>query len=224
MLSIALLTQHVLYKLQSTGPIKPHEAQYKEALLLLYGLLLSLLSSGVFIAYLLILMNYRQLITPLCQAKWLFNLLLLLAAMAVPGAIDHKILFFSNPTAFDDAVSVNTKAFATLNVASFGTMLSNLLEHSLLFESLNNASLRLYVIAFISFLVAVMLYLRRDKLSVLLAALCLCGLLMEGLTLYSLLASILLLLVQKAQPLLNNRRLFNTAFRLIKWYLNEKNL
>lgn len=181
MLSIALLVDHILYNRKGIG-------------VLFYSLLLSLLSTGVFVAYFIIFFKYRRVIF---SGKWLIaiNLLLLVAIIFVSGSLAHKILFFLDRSTFENADVVTMDALSRLNFSSMQVIVSNLLERGILLESYRDGSSRLFLIAAFGFLVSLLLYLRRDGMSFIITFLFLCGLCMEGLMLYSLFVTVLFLIL-----------------------------
>lgn len=183
MLSIALLVNYIVYG-------------YKSIWVLFYSLLLSLLSTGVFVACFIIFFMYRRVVF---AGKWSIavNLVLLIAIVVVSGSFLHKILFFLDRNTFENADVVTMSAFSKLDFSSIQVIISNLLERSVLLESYRDGSARLYLIIVFGFFVSLQLYLRRDVISLVITFLFLCSLFMEGLMLYSLFVTVFLLIFSK---------------------------
>lgn len=151
MLSIALLVHHIVYS-------------RKNIFWLFYSLLLSLLSTGTFVAYFIIFIIYHRIIL---SKKWsvYIDFILLTFIIVMSGSFMHKILFFLDGNTFDKANAVTMNAFSKLDFSSVKIIISNFLERGILLESYRDGSIRLYLIIVFSSLVGLLLYLRRDKIS-----------------------------------------------------------
>jgi len=196
MLSIALLVDNLSYRMQLQKEGQTLEHNRKEMLLMLYAMVLSLLSTGVFFSYIIIFLAYRKLIVPK-RWKKRFGAFIFLALFAAFGSVTHKFLFFTNPEFYGSATSVSMESFFSLGPDAFNTLFANLLGRSILIESIGTHSARVYFILSLFIIMTVLLILRRDRLSFILMLLSTCGMFMEGLTLYSLLIAALILIGQE---------------------------
>jgi len=196
MFSIALLTQCILFGLDNYKNIKELPGSIRLYCCFFYGILFAFLSSGVLVVYLMLFFCYRKLIIRSERDRWVFNVLFVVSAVAVLGAVVHKVFFFSDTVSFGSANAISMQSFFMLDVSSLSSVFSNLIERGILAEALRKSSLRIYVVTCISLLGVILLCVRRDRLAVLLVVLLVFGLFMEGLIVYSLLMSILLLIAQ----------------------------
>ena len=166
--------------------IKFESARQKKYLF--FSLFLSLLSSGTFLVWVLILYFFRKNIISNKKILKYFNILILFLFIVLLGPILHKILFFINPQLFGSATSVTIDNLLNISFDDFQILFSNIFERSIIYEAIiNNDLIRLGICFIMLFFTSILLFAQRNKLAFILFIFYFFGLLFEGLILYSLL-------------------------------------
>lgn len=181
MLSIYIIVLHIKYNVIS-----------KKVIFL--SLFYSLLSSGVFLFYFLLIYRYKNIfIKNKYVLKYSFFVFSILLLITIPSVL-HKILFFIDPYKFASAKDVTFDALSSIGLTDIQILFYNIFERSMLNEAyLSSDFIRLSILLSI-FLVFLFLFLVfNNKLIYFLFILYLISLLFEGLMAYSLFFSILFL-------------------------------
>lgn len=181
MLSIYILILHIKYNVVSKK-------------LILLSMLYSLLSSGAFLFWFLLVVFYKdKFIKNRYILKYSFFVFLLLFSLAI-GPMMHKILFFIDPHQFGSATSVTYEILSNVSISDIKELFSNIINRSMVIEAYHEKNfIRLYILFFL-FIVFLFLFLViRNRFIYVIFTFFLISLLFEGLMAYSLFFSVLFL-------------------------------
>jgi len=153
----------------------------------------SFLSSGTFLLWLIIIVSYKKKLIKNKKYNKLINLLIMLIVLLLVGPITHKLLFFMNPNKFGGSVNATfLEALAQINI---GVLFTNIFERSLIYEAyIKGNYIRLFITGFELFISFLLVFFTKKVYLLLLFILLLISLLFEGLMIYSLLFSVLVLM------------------------------
>ena len=154
---------------------------------LFFSLILSLLSSGTFLIWLLILYFFRTNIIDNKRILKYLNMLILFLFIILLGPILHKILFFINPQLFGSATSVTIDNLLNISFDDLQILFKNIFERSMIYEAItNNDLLRLSIFFIMLILLSILLFVQKKKSVFIIFVLYFFSLFFEGLILYSL--------------------------------------
>ncbi|WP_128999015.1 hypothetical protein [Malaciobacter molluscorum] len=154
---------------------------------LIFSLLLSLLSSGTFVIWLLTFYFFRKNIISNQKFLKYLNIFSLLLFILLLGPILHKILFFINPELFGDAKSVTIQNLFNIKFKDILILFENIFERSMIYEAVRNNDIIRLTISFIMFIfISTLLFSQKNKLMLLISLFYFFGLFLEGLVIYSL--------------------------------------
>ncbi len=154
---------------------------------LFFSLILSLLSSGTFLIWLLILYFFRTNIIDNKRILKYLNILILFLFIILLGPILHKILFFINPQLFGSATSVTIDNLLNISFDDLQILFKNIFERSMIYEAItNNDLLRLSIFFIMLILLSILLFVQKKKSVFIIFVLYFFSLFFEGLILYSL--------------------------------------
>ena len=152
-----------------------------------FSLILSLLSSGTFLIWLLILYFFRTNIIDNKRILKYLNMLILFLFIILLGPILHKILFFINPQLFGSATSVTIDNLLNISFDDLQILFKNIFERSMIYEAItNNDLLRLSIFFIMLILFSILLFVQKKKSVFIIFVLYFFSLFFEGLILYSL--------------------------------------
>ena len=112
-------------------------------------MLLSLLSSGTFLVWVLILYFFRRNIISNEKILKYLNILIFFLFIVLLGPILHKVLFFINPQLFGSATSVTIDNLLNISFYDFQILFSNIFDRSMIYKNIKNNDLLRLGICFI---------------------------------------------------------------------------
>ncbi|MEA2017650.1 MAG: hypothetical protein U9N59_04310 [Campylobacterota bacterium] len=157
--------------------------------------LYSFLSSGTFLLWLMIVLFYKKTLISSKKYNKFINLSIILLVLLLSGPIAHKLLFFLNQDSFGGVVELSIlDALGLININDLIIIMNNIFERSLIYEAYEtNNYIRLVITGFEVFLSILLFLFTKKVLSLVILLLLTFSLLFEGLMIYSLLFSIVVL-------------------------------
>ena len=171
----------------------------------MYSLALAFLSTGSVVIYMVIFYLYRKKIFRNEMMLITFNVFLLVVVFALSGAFIHKALFFLDQDIYGSATNTSIGNLTAIGFNDILTIIKNIVSRGVLIEAISDKPVRLVVILLFSCFVLFNVFFKAKKLDLLLFVLFVFGFLMEGLTLYCLFSSIIMLSFYKLPRIYKNR-------------------
>lgn len=195
MLSIYILVSHIM--------LFPRTKK-----IILYSALLSFLSTGCFLAYIIIYYSFKNKFVADKKKRKYLTVLVIILIFGMSGSLLHKFLFFSDPTNFGSANNVSIESLTKIDASLLTSIFDNMTERSIVLQSIIDPEKisRLYPIFLEFIFIIISFFLRKDKISIIFLALFIISGLMEGLMMYSLLPSALFLLLDSLKKKLRFTR------------------